>query len=143
MVEHLNQALAESIDLHAQIKTAHWNVRGPLFSTLHPLFETFAVSLNGHIDIIAERVVVLGGTAGGSLQSALAASRLPVWPQQTRRDLACVAHLASAMEAWLQGLGAVRASAEELRDVDTADLLTGMISEFEKHHWFLAATLDS
>jgi starvation-inducible DNA-binding protein len=54
-----------------------------------------------------------------------------------------VAHLASAMEAWLQGLGAVRASAEELRDVDTADLLTGMISEFEKHHWFLAATLDS
>jgi len=54
MVEALNARLADGIDLHSQIKVAHWNVKGPQFAALHPLFETFAVGLAAHNDAVAE-----------------------------------------------------------------------------------------
>src|SRR4026207_222147 len=49
----LNERLADGLDLHSQIKVAHWNIKGPQFAALHPLFETFAVSLAAHNDAIA------------------------------------------------------------------------------------------
>ena len=51
----LNARLADGLDLHSQIKVAHWNIKGPQFAALHPLFETFAVSLANFNDAIAER----------------------------------------------------------------------------------------
>ena len=60
IAETLNARLADGLDLHSQIKVAHWNVKGPQFAALHPLFETFAVSLAGFNDTIAERAVTLG-----------------------------------------------------------------------------------
>ena len=62
----LNARLADGIDLHSQIKVAHWNIKGPQFAALHPLFETFAVGLALHNDTIAERAVTLGGKAYGT-----------------------------------------------------------------------------
>ena len=56
----LNERLADGLDLHSQIKVAHWNVKGPNFAALHPLFETFAVSLANFNDAVAERAVTLG-----------------------------------------------------------------------------------
>ena len=55
IAETLNARLADGLDLHSQIKVAHWNVKGPQFAALHPLFETFAVSLATFNDTIAER----------------------------------------------------------------------------------------
>ncbi len=43
LCETLNARLADGLDLHSQIKVAHWNIKGPQFPALHPLFETFAV----------------------------------------------------------------------------------------------------
>ena len=45
IADALNARLADGLDLHSQIKVAHWNIKGPQFAALHPLFETFAVSL--------------------------------------------------------------------------------------------------
>ena len=50
LVAQLNNRLADGLDLHSQIKVAHWNIKGPQFAALHPLFETFAVSLANHND---------------------------------------------------------------------------------------------
>ncbi len=80
IAETLNARLADGLDLHGQIKVAHWNIKGPQFPSLHPLFETFAVSLAGHNDEIAERAVTLGGLASGTARHVAKTSRLPGVP---------------------------------------------------------------
>ncbi|NUO53176.1 MAG: DNA starvation/stationary phase protection protein Dps [Polyangiaceae bacterium] len=141
LAETLNARLVDGLDLHSQIKVAHWNIRGPLFSSLHPLFETFAVSLANHNDAIAERAVTLGGRAFGTVRHVAKASRLPDYPQETTKDLEHVKLLAERFEAYLDGLRESRTIAEELRDTDTVDLFTTIVTEFEKHDWFLRASL--
>ena len=138
----LNTTLADSIDLYTQLKVAHWNIKGPNFSSLHPLFETFAVSLANHNDAIAERAVTLGGRAYGTARHVAAHSKLPEYPQETSRDLEHVKLLAERIEGYLAGLRETRKLGEQDGDTDTVDLLTGIVSEFEKHVWFLRASLE-
>ena len=138
----LNQRLADGLDLHGQIKVAHWNIKGPHFAALHPLFETFAVSLANHNDAIAERAVTLGALAQGTARHVAKASRLTDYPQETTRDLEHVELLADRIESYLEGLRETRDLGEKEDDVDTVDLLTGIITEFEKHAWFLRASLE-
>src|SRR5918911_836928 len=83
----LNERLADGLDLHSQIKVAHWNIKGPQFAALHPLFETFAVSLANFNDAIAERAVTLGARAYGTARHVAKASGLPEYPQETSRDM--------------------------------------------------------
>ncbi len=143
VAEVLNASLADGLDLHSQIKVAHWNIKGPQFAALHPLFETFAVSLANHNDSIAERAVTLGARIYGTARYVAGKSRLPDYPQETTRDVEHVKHLAERIEAYLEGLRGSRTVAEQHQDTDTVDLLTGIVSEFEKHGWFLRASLES
>lgn len=138
----LNQRLADGLDLHGQIKVAHWNIKGPHFAALHPLFETFAVSLANHNDAVAERAVTLGGMAQGTARHVAKTSRLAEYPQKTTRDMDHVALLADRIESYLDGLRQSRDLGEREDDVDSVDLLTGIITEFEKHAWFLRASLE-
>ena len=138
----LNARLADGLDLHSQIKVAHWNIKGPNFAALHPLFETFAVALALHNDALAERAVTLGAQVYGTVRAVAKASTLPDYPPETRKDLEHVKLLAERIESYLEGARAGRDVAEKLKDQDTVDLLTGIIVEFEKHAWFLRASLD-
>src|SRR5947207_7922747 len=63
----LNQRLAECIDLQTQSKQAHWNVKGPSFIGLHKLFDEINEAVDGYVDLIAERIVQLGGIAEGTI----------------------------------------------------------------------------
>lgn len=137
----LNAVLADGLDLHASVKVAHWNVKGPQFPALHPQFEELATALAGHGDEVAERAVTLGALALGTVRHVARASRLPEYPQQTTRDLEHVAHVAERLEAFLEGVRAARGVAEQEGDDDTVDLLTQVASDLEKHGWFLRATL--
>lgn len=143
IAETLNARLVDGLDLHSQIKVAHWNIKGPQFASLHPLFESFAVSLAAHNDTLAERAVTLGGRAYGTARHVAKGSRIPEYPQDTTRDLEHVKLLAERIEVYLDGLRESRAVAEAEKDTDTVDLLTGIITEFEKHGWFLRASLES
>lgn len=142
IAETLNARLADGLDLHSQIKVAHWNIKGPGFASLHPLFETFAVSLAAHNDAIAERAVTLGAKAYGTARHVAKTSNLPDYPQETTRDLEHVKLLAERIEKYLEGLRASRGVGEKRGDTDTVDLLTGIVSELEKHAWFLRASLE-
>ncbi len=142
VIESLNARLADGLDLHSHIKVAHWNIRGPQFPSLHPLFETFAVSLANHNDAVAERAVTLGGQAYGTARHVAGASALTEYPRDTTRDMEHVKLLADRIEAYLIGLRESREIANDTGDTDTADLLTVIITEFEKHDWFLRASLD-
>jgi starvation-inducible DNA-binding protein len=141
IVESLNARLADGLDLHSQIKVAHWNIKGPQFPSLHPLFETFAISLAAFNDAVAERAVTLGGRAFGTARHVAGASRLAEYPQETSRDVEHVKLLADRIESYLEGMRESRSLAEQALDTDTVDLLTQIVTEFEKHDWFLRASL--
>ena len=142
IAETLNARLADGLDLHSQIKVAHWNIKGPQFAALHPLFETFAVGLALHNDTLAERAVTLGAKAYGTARHVAKTSNIPEYPQETTRDLDHVKLLAERIEAYLVGARESRVIAEKLGDTDTVDVLTQVVTEFEKHAWFLRASLD-
>lgn len=143
IADALNARLADGLDLHGQIKVAHWNIKGPQFAALHPLFETFAVSLAQFNDAVAERAVTLGAKAYGTARHVAKTSKLPEYPQETTRDLEHVKLLAERFDTYLAGVRDARAVGEQLGDTDTVDLLTGIVSELEKSTWFLRASLDS
>lgn len=138
----LNARLADGLDLHSQIKVAHWNIKGPQFAALHPLFEAFAVSLANFNDMIAERAVTLGGRAYGTARHVAKVSKIPEAPQDVTRDLDLVKLLAERIESYLEGARESRVVAEKNADTDTVDLLTQIVSEFEKNAWFLRASLE-
>jgi starvation-inducible DNA-binding protein len=141
IAERLEQALLDGLDLHGQIKVAHWNVKGPHFAALHPLFETFAMALAGFNDAIAERAVTLGARVRGTARSVVEASRIPDWPLDAVRDLDLVKLLADRFDVYLRTVREARDVAEEHEDQDTVDLLTEVATGFEKNTWFLRATL--
>lgn len=143
IANQLNARLSDGLDLHSQIKVAHWNIKGPQFAALHPLFETFAVSLAAFNDAIAERAVTLGARAYGTVRHAAKTSTLAEYPQETSRDLEHVRLLAERFDTYLEGARQSRSVAEKLADTDSVDLLTGIVTEIEKNAWFLRASLES
>ncbi len=142
LVETLNDRLADGLDLWTQVKVAHWNVKGPLFASLHPLFETFAASLANFNDAVAERAVTLGGVAYGTARHVAAHSKVPEYPGETSRGMDHVKLLAERFDVFLAGLRESRGLGEKSGDIDSVDLITGVISEFEKNSWFLRASLE-
>ena len=141
VAEALQAVLADGLDLHAQIKVAHWNVKGPHFASLHALFETFAGGLAIHADAVAERAVTLGAIVRGTARHVAARSRLPEYPQETTRGLEHVRLLSERFDRFLAGVREARGVAAAQGDDDTVDLLTALAQEVEKNGWFLRATL--
>lgn len=133
--------LTDGIDLFSQIKVAHWNIKGPQFAALHPLFDQFATDLQTQNDDLAERILTLGSLAVGTARHVAKNSRLPDYPQEVTKDMEHVALLAERIGTYLQGVRAAREVALEHKDDDTVDVLTGIVTMFEKHAWFLHATL--
>lgn len=135
----LNQRLAEAIDLQTQCKQAHWNVKGPAFIGLHKLFDDVNQDVAGYVDQIAERIVQLGGIAEGTIGVVEGRSTLPDYPLTLSTGAEHVAALSDA----LAGFGrAVRVGIEEmneLKDADSADLLTEVSSGVDKWLWFVEA----
>jgi starvation-inducible DNA-binding protein len=142
IVDALLGVLTDGMDLYGQIKVAHWNVKGAHFAALHPLFDTYATAIAGFNDAVAERCVTLGGLAVGTAKHVAKASRLPAYPQHVTADLRHVQLLADRFATFVDGAKEARRVSDKGGDLDTSDLLTEVVSEFEKHGWFLRATLE-
>jgi len=143
VIELLNARLADAIDLGAQTKHAHWNVKGPNFIALHELFDQLAENVEEHIDTLAERVTALGGTAHGTIAAVARSTSLRPYPEDISEGLAHV----DALSAVLADFGAkVRVgidAAARLGDADSADLFTGVSRDADKYLWFLEAHLHA
>jgi starvation-inducible DNA-binding protein len=139
----LNERLADAIDLGAQTKHAHWNVKGPNFIALHELFDKVAENVEEHIDELAERITTLGGTAYGTIATAARTTSLKPYPEDIVEGLAHVDALSGALADFGRK---VRKGIEETGnwgDADTADLLTGISRDVDKYLWFLEAHLQA
>jgi starvation-inducible DNA-binding protein len=135
----LNLRLASAIDLQLQIKQAHWNVKGPSFIGLHELFDNIDEAVESYVDMIAERIVQLGGIAEGTVRVAASRSRLVEYPLTLSDGLAHVNAVATALSTFGQEARSTIGEAEELNDADTADLFTEVSRGIDKWLWFVEA----
>jgi starvation-inducible DNA-binding protein len=138
----LNQRLADCIDLQTQCKQAHWNVKGQSFIGLHKLFDDVNEDVEGYIDLLAERVVQLGGVAQGTARSVAARSTLPDYPSGISSGEEHVDAISSALATFGAGTRRAIQQVDELQDDDTADILTEISRAVDKWLWFVEAHLQ-
>jgi len=143
MCELLNARLADAIDLAGQCKQAHWNVKGPNFSALHELFDMLHTNVNAHVDTIAERVVALGGTALGTVQTVADKTSLPAYPTDIRSGRDHADRMSLGFAAFAKNVRAAIDTADEGGDAVTADLFTAVAAQTDKDLWMLDAHLES
>ncbi|MDQ3751245.1 MAG: DNA starvation/stationary phase protection protein Dps [Acidobacteriota bacterium] len=143
VIEHLNARLADAIDLKTQAKQAHWNVKGHHFIALHELFDQVATAVEAHVDLIAERVTALGGTAMGTARVVAQKSSLSEYPLEIFDGTAHVDALSTAMADFGKRIRQNIDDANKLDDADTADLFTEVSREIDKLLWFVEAHIQA
>lgn len=137
----LQDRLYDAIDLTSQAKQAHWNVKGANFIALHELFDQIHGEANGHADLIAERLVALGGQAEGTVRVAAAKSALAEYPLEASAQAEHVDALSSALAKFGQLVRDASDTAGDAGDQDTCDLFTEVSREVDKSLWFVEAHL--
>lgn len=142
MITLLNTQLADTFDLYSQTKQAHWNVKGMQFYHLHELYDEIAGELLTHIDVIAERAVILGGSATGTVRMAAQASRLNEFSAAAIGSKASVSALVDRFAVLAESTRKAIDTAEEAGDIDTTDLFTEVSRFLDKSLWFLEAHLQ-
>ncbi len=136
----LSRLLADSYSLYLKTHNYHWNVEGPLFNTLHLMFETQYTELATAVDEIAERIRALGVKAPGSYSAfAKLTSVTEASGDETAEDM--IRELVIAQETVTRTAREVLPSAERVSDEPTADLLTQRMQIHEKNAWMLRSML--
>ena len=140
IAEGLSRLLADTYTLYLKTHNFHWNVTGPMFNTLHLMFETQYTELALAVDGIAERIRALGYPAPGSykefakLSSIPEADGVPAAEEMLRQ-------LVAGQEAVVRTARAVFPLVDEAHDEPSADLLTQRMQIHEKNAWMLRSML--
>ncbi|CAN5635368.1 DNA starvation/stationary phase protection protein Dps [soil metagenome] len=143
IIEMLNTRLADAADLKSQAKQAHWNVKGMSFIALHELFDQVATNVEAYVDMIAERVTTLGGTAMGTVRVAAQNSTLQQYPLEITDGADHVDALSTALSDFGKKVRKNIDEADELGDMDTADIFTEVSRGIDKDLWFVEAHIQS
>ena len=142
-IKLLNERLADCIDLQTQTKQAHWNVKGPHFIALHELFDKVNEAVAEYVDEIAERAVQLGGVAEGTARMVARKSSLAEYPATVADGHGHVEALSSVLSAFGKQARKAIDEANEIGDLDTADLFTEVSRGIDKWLWFVEAHLQA
>ncbi len=121
--EILNRRLAAAIDLHGQLKQAHWNVRGPTFIAVH--------------DLLAERAAGLGAVAEGTVRVAAERSFLVPYPLSIADEKEHIFAVAATLAAFGQSAREAIGQSETIGDADTADLFTEISRGIDHQLWLV------
>lgn len=135
----LGSALIHALDLERQAKQAHWNVRGPNFKALHELFDEIAQQAEDFSDLLAERMVAIGGTPDGRVATVAQRSTLPAYPLDLPSGAAHIEALAGAIAAFGTLARAAIDDATGWGDADTADVFTELSRDLDKSLWLVEA----
>jgi starvation-inducible DNA-binding protein len=139
----LNQSLATAIDLKTQIKYAHWNVKGKNFYPLHELFDEMASEVEEFVDLVAERVVTLGGKAFGTARIASYQSELPEYPFDALDGTDHVIAVADRLGIYANALRQNITESNLLGDMVTNDIFIEISRAIDKRLWLLEAHLQA
>ena len=141
IAQGLSRLLADTYTLYLKTHNFHWNVKGPMFQTLHLMFETQYNELALAVDLIAERIRALGYPAPGTyaeyakLSSIKDAKGVPAATKM-------IAELVAGQEAVVRTARDVFPLVEKASDEPTADLLTQRMQTHEKTAWMLRSLLE-
>lgn len=137
----LNRLLADTYTLYLMTHNFHWNVKGPMFNTLHLMFETQYNELALAVDLIAERIRALGEPAPGTYSEfAKLSSIKEVKGVPTAEQM--IKHLVHGQESVVKTARSLFPSVEKASDEPTADLLTQRMQLHEKNAWMLRSLLE-
>jgi len=137
----LSRLLADSYTLYLQTHNFHWNVTGPMFQTLHVMFETQYTELALAVDQIAERIRSLGYPAPGSYAEFTKLTSIKDAPGVPKADK-MIRLLVEGQEAVVRTARSLFSVVEKAGDEATADLLTQRIQLHEKTAWMLRSLLE-
>jgi starvation-inducible DNA-binding protein len=141
IADGLARLLADTYTLYLKTHNFHWNVTGPMFNTLHLMFEQQYNELALAVDLIAERIRALGHPAPGSykaygkLSSIEEAEGVPGAEEM-------IAQLVRGQEAVVRTARSIFPAVESANDEPTADLLTQRMQVHEKTAWMLRSMLE-
>lgn len=141
IADGLSRLLADSYTLYLKTHNYHWNVKGPMFQTLHLLFETQYTELALAVDLIAERIRALGFPAPGTyaefgqLTSIKESVGVPTAKEMIR-------DLVLGQESVVRTARSIFSQVEKVSDEPTADLLTQRMQLHEKNAWMLRSLLE-
>lgn len=141
IADGLARLLADTYTLYLKTHNFHWNVTGPMFQTLHLMFETQYNELALAVDLIAERIRALGYPAPGTYSEYAKLSSI--------KETAGVPKATKMLELLVEGQEAVTRTArsifplvDKVNDEPTADLLTQRMQLHEKNAWMLRSLLE-
>jgi starvation-inducible DNA-binding protein len=141
IAEGLSCLLADSYTLYLKTHNFHWNVTGPMFQTLHLLFQAQYTELWNALDIIAERIRALGYPAPGSYRRFVELSSIPEEDGVPKaKDM--IRQLVDGQEAVARTSRRVFAIVSKANDQPSADLLTQRMEVHEKNAWMLRSLLE-
>ena len=141
LADGLAKLLADSYTLYLKTHNFHWNVKGPMFQTLHLMFEQHYTELAMAVDLVAERIRALGHPAPGTY-SAYAKLSSIAETDGVPQALDMVKLLVEGHEAVIRTARNVVSLAEEVSDQATADLGTQRLQLHEKTAWMLRSLLE-
>lgn len=131
IVQGLSQLLADTFSIYIKTHNFHWNVSGPMFVTLHTLFEQQYTELALAIDIIAVRIRALGAFAPGSFKAFQDLTSIPDM-EDIPDALTMIALLVEDNETIIKTARSIIPLADKAYDTPTADLATARILVHEK-----------
>ena len=140
ITEGLSRLLADSYTLYLKTHNYHWNVTGPMFQTLHLMFETQYNELALAVDLIAERIRSLGAPAPGSYREFSALTSIEE-DDDSPDATEMIRRLVLGQEAVARTARSVFPVVEAAHDEPTADLLTQRLQVHEKTAWMLRSLL--
>jgi starvation-inducible DNA-binding protein len=141
IADGLSRLLADSYSLYLMTHNFHWNVKGPMFNSLHQMFMTQYTEQWTALDLIAERIRALGYPAPGTyaefgkLSSVKEVAGVP-------KAMDMVRHLVAAQETTARTARSLLPVVDEANDQPTADLLTQRLDVHEKTAWMLRSLLE-
>ncbi|MDJ0773074.1 MAG: Dps family protein [Mastigocoleus sp. MO_167.B18] len=141
IAEGLSRLLADTYTLYLKTHNFHWNVTGPMFQTLHLMFETQYTELSTAVDLIAERIRALGYPAPGTYSEYVKLSSISETPGVPKAK-EMIRLLVEGQEAVVRTARSVFPVVEEVNDEPTADLLTQRMQVHEKTAWMLRSLLE-
>jgi starvation-inducible DNA-binding protein len=141
VVKALEALLADSYTLYLKTHNFHWNVTGPMFQTLHLMFETQYNELALAVDTLAERIRALGHFAPGTFKAFEKFSSITM-EENVPKATEMIRSLVKGHEAVAKTARAVLSGADAANDQPSVDLLTQRLQVHEKTAWMLRSLLE-